>query len=506
MTSSSASFVSYAARIRELAADRPDERALTLLGESERADVSLTWAELDTSSDVVASALAARSIGARSRVMIQLRNSVDHYRCAIAAWKLGACVVPLRADLPKRELDQILGVSHPDLVVSLDSDLPAPCADPRELLEAPDDVELPADAVARPGKAICSGGSTGVPKLIIDPLPWGHPGAILGGPLETAGPALGFAPDQVQLITGPLYHNAPFCWGHFGLYYGHHVVVLARFSPERTMDAIERFRVNLMFSVPTVMLRLLEVEGIETRDWSSLTSLFHGAAAIPEWLKRRWIDLLGPDRVNELYGATELTGATTIGGSEWLRRPGSVGRPHGCEIRILDEEQRPVPVGEVGEIYMRPAATPPTYEYVGSEPARATDDGFITVGDYGRLDHDGYLYIADRRVDMIVSGGANIYPAEVEGALLEHPDVADVAVIGLPDPEWGHRVHAIVQSPADRVPDPAQLRTFVRERLAAYKVPKTIEIVSQLPRNEAGKLRRSALVEERLPQPAASER
>jgi bile acid-coenzyme A ligase len=498
MKSRSASFVSYARRIRELAAERPDKPAVTLLGAVQSEDVTLTWSELDRSSDVVAAALAARSIGTRSRVMIQLRNSVDHYRCAIGAWKLGACVVPLRADLPKRELDQILDVSAPDLVVSLSADLPAPSANPGSLLEPRDTANVPGDAVARPGKAICSGGSTGVPKLIIDPLPWGRPGAILGGPLETGGPALGFAADQVQLITGPLYHNAPFCWGYFGLYYGHHVVALERFSPERTIEAIERFRVNLMFSVPTVMLRLLEVDGIEKRDWSSLTSLFHGAAAIPEWLKRKWIDLLGPDRVNELYGATELTGATTITGSEWLKRPGSVGRPHGCEIKILDEEQRPVAVGEVGEIYMRPTATEPTYEYVGSAPARATDDGFITVGDYGRLDEDGYLYIADRRVDMIISGGANIYPAEVEGALLEHPDVEDVAVIGLSDPEWGHRVHAIVQPRAGRLADLAQLRTFARERLAAYKVPKTIEIVSDLPRNEAGKLRRSALVEERV--------
>lgn len=498
MTSVPASFVSYAGRIRELAAERPDERALTLLGATEGDDVSVTWSELDSSSDVVAAALAGRAIGAKSRVMIQLRNSIDHYRCAIAAWKLGACVIPLRADLPKRELDQILDVGKPDLVVSLAPDLPVPRADPRDLLAARETGAVPEDAVARPGKAICSGGSTGIPKLIVDPLPWGRPGAILGGPLETGGPALGFAPDQVQLVAGPLYHNAPFCWGHFGLYHGHHVVVLQRFSPERTIEAVERLRVNLMFTVPTMMLRLLKVEDIEKRDWSSLVSMFHGAAAMPEWLKRRWIDLLGPDRVNELYGATELTGATTISGSEWLRRPGSVGRPHASEIRILDEQQHSVPVGEVGEIYMRPTATEPTYEYIGSEPARATDDGFITVGDYGRLDEGGYLYLADRRVDMIVSGGANVYPAEVEGALLEHPEVEDVAVIGLPDPEWGHRVHAVVQPLPDCLPDPAQLRVFARDRLAAYKVPKTIEIIRDLPRNDAGKLRRSALVEERV--------
>jgi bile acid-coenzyme A ligase len=196
---------------------------------------------------------------------------------------------------------------------------------------------------------------------------------------------------------------------------------------------------------------------------------------------------------------SEGLGGATIRGDEWLARPGSVGRPDRHEVRILDPLGEPLPAGTVGEIYMRPlAAGGPAYEYVGAPPARATPDGFTTVGDLGWLDTGGYLYIADRRVDLIITGGANVYPAEVEAALAEHGDIVDCAVIGVTDEEWGRRVHAIIQprNPA-APPVVAILDAHCRARLASYKLPKTYEFVPELPRTEAGKLRRSALVEER---------
>jgi bile acid-coenzyme A ligase len=198
------------------------------------------------------------------------------------------------------------------------------------------------------------------------------------------------------------------------------------------------------------------------------------------------------------YGSTENAGLSRIRGDEWLTHPGSVGRPFNSEFRILDEAGRELPPGEVGEIYGRSTASPgPTFAYVGA-PARSTADGFASVGDLGWLDAEGYLYIADRRSDMLITGGANVFPAEVEAALLEHPGVADAAVIGLPDPEWGQRVHALWQArDPERPPAVEALREHCRARLSAYKVPKSFECVTALPRSEAGKLSRPALVEAR---------
>src|SRR5919205_4395621 len=200
------------------------------------------------------------------------------------------------------------------------------------------------------------------------------------------------------------------------------------------------------------MRRLAMLPDFAERDFSSFEAMHSSAAVCPIWLKQAWIDKLGAEQVYEVYGSAEGIGATIIRGDEWLEHRGSVGRSPTCEIRILDEEGRTLPPGEVGEIYFRRLdGSTPTFSYVGAEPPKTTADGFASLGDLGWLDEDGYLYIADRRVDMIVSGGANVYPAEVEAALSEHPALADVAVIGVPDEEWGRRVHAVVQpaNPAD---------------------------------------------------------
>jgi bile acid-coenzyme A ligase len=247
------------------------------------------------------------------------------------------------------------------------------------------------------------------------------------------------------------------------------------------------------------MQRIAALPDIRSSDLSSLRAVASGAAPSPAWLKRFWFELVGPEHVTELYGASEANGRTIIDGNEWLAHPGSVGRPFASEVRILDPFGTELSPGEVGEIFMRnqpPVAEP--YRYLGSPPAAATPDGFASVGDLGWMDEQGYLYIADRRVDMIVSGGANVYPAEVEAALSEHMGVADVVVIGLPDPEWGKRVHAVIQPrDASQPPSASDLKAFCRERLAAYKAPRTYEFVLDFPRSDAGKIQRSAMVAER---------
>ena len=304
---------------------------------------------------------------------------------------------------------------------------------------------------------------------------------------------------QVQLVPGPLYHHAPFCWTFWGLFEEHEVVLMERFDAARAVDLIEQYGVNFCCVVPTMMRRMIRLPDIQERDLSSLEALYHTGGPCPAWLKQAWIDLIGPEKLYEAYGSTEDIGFTAIRGDEWLEHRGSVGRPGNTELKILDADGQELAPEEVGEVFMRRNdVTGPTYKYLGSAPVKTTPDGFASVGDLGWVDEDGYLFLADRRVDMIVSGGANVYPAEVEGTLAEHPDVDDVAVVGLPDEEWGRRVHAIIQAADfEHPPTPAVLDEHCRQRLAAYKAPKSYEFLRALPRNQAGKIRRSALASER---------
>jgi len=233
-------------------------------------------------------------------------------------------------------------------------------------------------------------------------------------------------------------------------------------------------------------------------DMSSLEFILVGGAPCPAWLMRAWIDWLGPDVMHEAFGSSERTGGTFITGREWLEHPGSVGRPlPGCQLRILDDAGDELPPGEMGEIYVLPDAGPgSTYRYVGAQP-RATANGWESVGDMGYLDGEGYLYLGDRRTDMIVSGGHNIYPAEVEAALDACPGVRSSAVIGLPDADLGQRVHAIVDAPGSPLDDDV-LRRHLSAELVAYKHPRSFEFTDQPLRDDAGKVRRSALRDARI--------
>ena len=220
-------------------------------------------------------------------------------------------------------------------------------------------------------------------------------------------------------------------------------------------------------------------------------------AASPAWLKRAWIDWLGPERIWEAYGGSERIAGTLISGTEWLAHPGSVGKPGAArKIRVLDAQGRDCAPGEIGEVFMLPAAgRGTTYRYIGAEPV-ATPDGWETLGDLGTFDADGYLYLVERKSDMVVVGGANVYPAEVEAALDAHPRVRSSAVIGLPDEDLGQRLHAIYE--ADAEIDPAELREHLAKHVAGHKIPKSFEWVAQPLRDDAGKLRRSALRDARI--------
>jgi bile acid-coenzyme A ligase len=279
---------------------------------------------------------------------------------------------------------------------------------------------------------------------------------------------------------------------------GDHLVILEKFDAALALDVIERFRITNFTATPTMLSRIAARPDVRQRNLSSVVFILQGAAVMPPSLLHTWFELLSPEQIVTAYGMTENLGLTALRGDEWLAHPGSVGRGfRDTEIRILDAEKKPVGPGEHGDVYLR-APMSAGYRYLGgAPPLPSTDDGFRSAGDVGYLDEDGYLHIVDRRVDMIVTGGANVFPAEVESALAGHPGIADVVVIGLSDPRWGRRVHAVVQlTDADgraRLTE-QQVIGYAKSRLAGYKVPKTVEFVAAIPRTAATKVNRSAMI------------
>ncbi|GAA0329717.1 AMP-binding protein [Sphingomonas oligophenolica] len=435
--------------------------------------------------------MAAQGVGHGDFVTVALPNGLEFYETSFAIWKLGAIPNIVSAKLARPEMDAILDIVRPRLFVG-----PSPRFDVPTLLAVPAALDqysaepLP-EAVSPHWKAMTSGGSTGRPKVIVDAMParWN--------------PEQGFLcqhPGDVILNPGPLYHNAPFHCIHMGLFVGATIVEMGRFDALRALELIDAHRVNWVTMVPTMMHRIwrLGPEVLSRFTLPSLRMMLHMAAPCPAWLKEAWIGWLGSERVWEYYGTTEATGSTMISGTDWLAHRGSVGRVRdGYAVRVLNGDGQQCPVGEVGEIYFRPqGGAGSTYHYLGSTPKRVGE--WETPGDLGCLDAEGYLYLSDRRNDLIISGGANIYPAEVEAAIDEHPDVRTSAVIGLPDEEWGARVHAIVQPIEGAVLGQAEFAAFLAERLTGYKLPKSIEFTGESLRDEAGKVRRVALRDARL--------
>lgn len=426
-------------------------------------------------------------------VTIELPNSVEHVVIAFGAWKVGACVLPLRWDLPEWERARVLDVAGSAVVVGTRSDTVT-----SGVLERPDigDEAMP-DRIPDPARAIASSGSTGTPKVICA----NGSGTFVPTAIEnSAANALGQRSDQVQLVPAPLYHTNGSLLTFTALLQGQSLILMERFSAQLALDLIERHSVNALTATTIMLQRMARLPGVHDRDLSSIDSLLHGGAPLPEWLARFWIERIGPTRFFVAYGSSENAGACFVRGDEWLQHPGTVGRPVNTELRIRDDGGHDLPNGEIGMIHVRrPGQSAPVFSYLGDAPSSTGSDGFTALGDLGWVDAEGYLYLADRRVDMIISGGANVYPAEVEGALTEHAGVADAVVIGLPDEEWGERVHAIIQpTEMGAPPSTDELREHCRARLAAYKVPKTVEMIARLPRTEAGKIRRSDLVRERL--------
>lgn len=479
----------YGVRLDELAAEDP-ERACVVIVRREGTTDALNRTQVSQGARQWGRALAARGVGVGDRVALPVHNSVELVLGALGTWAVGGVPVPVRWDLPAWERERVLAVIAASVVIDEHS---APAL--RE--EAARASAAPLPAVTSPqSMGICSSGSTGTPKVILNT----RPGLWIK---ELSTPfaenfAIPVSRPQTILVPAPMYHTNGFMTLH-SLLGGDTLVVMERFDARLFVDTIERYGITTFTATPTMLQRVAAVPGIGSRDLSTVEWILQGAAMMPPALLQQWFDLLAPGKVVMAYGMTEQLGLTALTGEEWLTHQGSVGRGfRDTEITILDEAQNPVPVGDYGDVYMRAPATG-SYDYLGGAPLLPmTPDGFGTAGDVGRLDEEGYLYLADRRVDMIVTGGANVFPAEVEAALSEHPDIADAVVIGLPDADWGRRVHAIVERmPAADDLSEDDVIAFVKDRLASYKAPKTVEFIAQLPRTAATKISRSALVQER---------
>lgn len=494
--------VSFARHLADLASAAPTAIAVT----DDRRHVDRL--RLQRESAALAVELRQRGAGVGDFVTVALGNGIEFIEAFIACWMIGATPQPVSSKLPDAELDAIVELAGSAVVIGREhagrpsiptwdgATVPAdhPIPDPDSL----DDIVSPS------WKAPTSGGSTGRPKLIVH----GDPSQLD----SDADPMLLIRRDGCLMMPGPMYHNGPLSWTLLSLLAGNHIVVTDRFDAARTLALIEEHRANMVYLVPTMMKRIsrLPAEVREAADLSALQVVWHLAEPCPAWLKEEWIEWLGPKRIWELYAGTENQASTVIRGDQWLEHRGSVGRVSAGEMAVFDADGTALPAGEVGEIFMR--RTPglaPSYRYVGAE-ARTIGDGWESLGDMGWMDDEGFLFLADRKTDMILSGGANIYPAEIEAALNEHPAVLSAAVIGLPDDDLGNRVHAIVQADLDTIADGVigddELRNHLGERLVRYKVPRSFEFVTEPLRDEAGKVRRSQLRADRVrPTPTSSQ-
>lgn len=457
-------------------------------------DGVLSWAELDQRSNRRARLLVSLGVGQDDLVAVMLPNGAEFHEAVLGVWKAGAtpCVLPAR--LPGAEARSIVELVAPRAVIGT---VPFPCAAPvvapaAALMEF-SDAPL-AIAGAASWKAVASGGSSGRPKIIVDSMP----ASIdpVAAPYA-AFASLGMGTGGVLLNPGPLYHNMPFMFSSFALLAGARVIGMNRFDAEEFLRLVARHKVEFVAMVPTMMQRIWALPAAVRNafDLSSLKSVWHMAAPCPPWLKRAWIEWLGPERIFEVYSGTEGGGGTVITGAEWLAKPGSVGKPAPGVVRIRRDDGSEAAAGEVGEIYFA-AAGAGNFRYIGADVKTDASGGF-SLGDLGHLDADGYLFLADRRSDLILRGGANVYPAEVEAALDAHPAIASSAVVGLPDADLGERVHAIIQLRPGAIFDANAIARHIGARLAKYKWPASYELSAAPLRDDAGKLRRTALKAER---------
>ncbi|HEX8382132.1 MAG TPA: acyl-CoA synthetase [Sphingomonas sp.] len=493
----------------------PDKPAYVMAATGE----VVTYAELDARADRGARLIRSMGLGLGDGVAVLMDNSPRFLEVMWAAERTGVYCTCLSSKLAPAEAEYIIRDAGCGMLIASAGvaglaealrpalgDMPLFLCDGtaegyRSYEEARD--AQPAGPIDDPVAGqimLYSSGTTGKPKGVKFPLPV-EPFGTNVSPLVMLGRALyGFTPDMVYLSPAPLYHAAPLRWSMAVQQLGGTVVVMDRFDPEAALAAIERFRVTHAQWVPTHFVRLLKLpETVRARhDLSSLQAVWHAAAPCPQPVKRAMIDWWGPI-VGEYYAGTEGNGFCAISAAEWLARPGSVGRNLTARTMICGDDGEPLPPRAEGTVYFAGGGEF-TYHNDPAKTAEAANrHGWTTLGDVGWVDEDGYLYLTDRKSFMIISGGVNIYPAEIESLLVTHPDVVDVAVIGAPHEEMGEEVVAIVQP---RDPDAAgpelaaELIAFVRANLSHVKAPRRVDFRHELPRHDTGKLYKRLLRDE----------
>lgn len=477
--------------------------------------------ELEARVRRVAGGLARLGVGQGNCVAILLRNDIAFMEATYGVMMLGAYAVPVNWHAKPEEIDYILNdcgakalIGHADLLRPLVAAFPPKAAvlwvatppevaaayaiEPARRAPPPATSEYEAwlalqppyagPPLPQPQSMIYTSGTTGHPKGVRRKAPTPDQEAAL---VMLRSVVYGINPGVRTLIPGPLYHSAPNSFAIRAGRLGDVTVLMPRFDPEELLRLIERERIDTMFMVPTMFIRLLKLPAeVRTRyDASSLRHIIHAAAPCPAEVKAAMIAWWGPV-IHEFYGATEVGAVTFATSEDALKKPGTVGRvTPGAELRILDEAGNEVPPGALGEVFSRIAGFPDfTYHNLPDKRAEVDRGGLITCGDVGYIDQDGYVFICDRKRDMVISGGVNIYPAEIETVLHALPGVHDCAVFGIPDGEFGETLMAVVEPVAGVTLDPAALRHALAQHLADYKIPKHIELRTGLPREDSGKI------------------
>ena len=469
----------------------------------------------------IAGGLHKLGVGQGASVCILMRNDIAFIEAAYAAMRLGAYGVPVNWHFKPEEINYILKdsgtsvlIGHADMLHPLRKSIPAGVTvlsvpTPPEILATyridRDHLVTPAFAidfepwlaqqapydgplVPQPQNMIYTSGTTGNPKGVRRDAPTPEQSAAAE---RMRGMIYGLRPGVRALLPGPLYHSAPNSFGIRSGRLGGALVIMPRFEPEEFLQLIEHEKIDTIFMVPTMFIRLMRLpEQVRRKyDMSSLRHIIHAAAPCPPDVKRAMIEWWGPV-IYEFYGSTE-SGAVTFANSEdALKKPGTVGKiSPGAELRFVGDDGRALPQGEIGEIYSRIAANPDfTYHNKPEKRAEIERDGFITSGDVGYIDGDGYVFICDRKRDMVISGGVNIYPAEIESVLHAAQGVHDCAVFGIPDEEFGEALMAVVEPQRGVSLDVAAIRRQLKASLADYKVPKHVEVQQNLPREDSGKI------------------
>jgi long-chain acyl-CoA synthetase len=486
----------------------------------------VTFAQLEERSSRLAQALFADGLRPGDQVAVLLPNDDRTHEVAFALQRSGLYYTMVNTHLAADEAAYIVDDCGARTLITSEKLAPlakelltrTPAVERRLMIGARPDAapapghmsydEFVAGSPAEPladeveGSAMLySSGTTGHPKGIRRPLTGLRFGSdvVLSGML---GGIMGFAPGDVYLSPAPLYHSAPLVWSMTAQRMGGTVVIMERFDPEKCLALIEQHKVTHAQFVPTMFVRMLKLsdEVRSSYDLSSLRSVVHAAAPCAPEVKRRMMEWWGTV-IHEYYSGTEGLGMTWITSAEALTHPGSVGKAIWGEVHVCGDDGEDLPTGDDGVVYFGSRSGAATFEYNHDpEKTRQTfnDKGWSTLWDVGHVDDDGYLYLTDRKLFMIVSGGVNIYPQEIEDLLVLHPAVADVAVFGVPDPEMGEEVKAVVQPAPGMVPGPdleQEIIAFCRANLSHYKCPRTVDFTDLLPRGENGKLYKKALRE-----------